>query len=701
MLGAALGCGGADGGDPGGTVGGAAVLNPMIVTATRTEQDLLSLPYSVDVVDAGDFERMSPRTMPEALRELPSVMLQKTSHGQGSPYIRGFTGFRTLMLIDGIRLNNSTFRDGPNQYWNTIDAMSIDRLEVVRGPGSVLYGSDAIGGTVNAISKGRKEFGDGFDWDTSAAYRFSSAESSHVGRPEFSMQHDRQVGIHVGGSIKEFGDIRGGSDVGDQPRTGYGEWDVDAKVDYFLAANSRLTYGHQTVSLDDAWRTHATVFGIAWEGTTRGTDLKRSFDHRRDLDYLRYQAVDLEGFAEQVQVTVSHHYQGEVEERIRSNRNRDLQDVDVHTLGVTLELQSPSPVGRWVYGADYYRDWVDSSFRGYNAAGALTTVRRQGPVADDATYDLVGVFVENQLPLIEDRLDLVLGGRFNHAGLDAARVQDPFTGGPLSLSDSWDTVVGSGRINWRPDPDGRWTLYGGASQGFRAPNLSDLTRFDIALSGEQEIPAFGLEPEHFLSTDVGVKAGFGRFTAEAAYFHTFMDDLVVRVPTGAVTAGGNPIVNKQNSGEGHVHGVELAGSVSVHRDWTLWGNVTWMRGELDAPVVAGGAEVSEPVSRLMPTTLNTGLRWRNPQGKVWAEFAAAFAERQDRLASNDKRDTQRIPVGGTPGYEVFHLRAGWEICRNASLTAALENLTDRDYRIHGSGSNEPGRNVVLTAEVRF
>lgn len=673
----------------------------MVITATRWEQDPLLVPYTVDVVSADDLARRSPRTTPEALRELPSVMIQKTSQGQGSPYIRGFTGFRTLMLVDGIRLNNSTFRDGPNQYWGTIDSLSIDRLEVVRGPSSVLYGSDAIGGTVNAISKGRTSFGEGFDWDASGSYRYSSAEDSHTGRPEVSAQYEGRLGVHAGGSLKEFGNVRGGEEVGEQPHTGYGEWDVDAKLDYLVTPNSRFVYGHQSVRLDDAWRTHSTIYGLLWEGTTRGTDLERSFDQSRDLDYLRYDARELDGFVEAVQLTVSHQAQGEVERRLRGNRNREVQEVDVQTLGISLQLQSPSRFGNWTYGAEYYRDWVGSSYRGYNPAGGLTTVRLQGPVADDANYDLLGTFVENRLPLIEDRLDLTLGGRFTYAAADARQVQDPFTGAHLSLSDSWDSLVGSARINYLPTESKHWSLYGGASQGFRAPNLSDLTRFDIARSGEQEIPAFGLEPETFLSPEVGVKMEYERFTAEAAYFYTFIDNLVVRVPTGASTANGNVIVNKENSGAGYVHGVELAGSVRVHPDWTLWANATWMRGELDAPVTAGGAEVTEPLSRLMPTTLNGGVRWRHPRGKVWAEFSTTLAEKQDRLASNDRLDTQRIPVGGTPGYEVFNLRAGWLVSRHATLTAALENLTDKDYRVHGSGSNEPGRNFIVTAEFRF
>ena len=91
----------------------------------------------------GPHKRKLSRTVPESLREVSGVMVQKTSHGQGSPYMRGFTGFRTLFLVDGIRLNNSVFRDGPNQYASTVDNLSLAGTELIRGPASVLYGSDA------------------------------------------------------------------------------------------------------------------------------------------------------------------------------------------------------------------------------------------------------------------------------------------------------------------------------------------------------------------------------------------------------------------------------------------------------------------------------------------------------------------------------------------------------------------------------
>jgi hemoglobin/transferrin/lactoferrin receptor protein len=155
----------------------------VIITATRSENLAASVPAVVKTLDKKQMEERLVRTFPEALVETPGVMIQKTANGQGSPFIRGFTGFRNLMLIDGIRFNNSTFREGPNQYWNTIDPYALDRVEVLPSQGGTLYGSDAVGGTVNAFTKDSgflREAEGGFFAHGQADYRWSSAERSNV-----------------------------------------------------------------------------------------------------------------------------------------------------------------------------------------------------------------------------------------------------------------------------------------------------------------------------------------------------------------------------------------------------------------------------------------------------------------------------------------------------------------------------------------
>jgi hemoglobin/transferrin/lactoferrin receptor protein len=139
------------------------------------------------------------------------------------------------LLVDGIRLNNSTFRDGPNQYWSTVDALAVEQLEVVKGPAAVMYGSDAIGGTVNALMRSlRYGFGEGTLWSGSTYYRYGSAEHAVLGRGEFGAAERDHWGFNLGLTGKLFGDVRGGSEVGRQPHTGYDEYDTDFKAEYYF-----------------------------------------------------------------------------------------------------------------------------------------------------------------------------------------------------------------------------------------------------------------------------------------------------------------------------------------------------------------------------------------------------------------------------------------------------------------------------------
>ncbi len=675
-------------------------LPEMVITGTRQEEPALTVPALVDVLNERDLQyRRLSRTVPEALEEVPGVMVQKTSHGQGSPYLRGFTGFRTLFMIDGIRLNNSTFREGPNQYWNTVDPFTIRQLEVVKGPSSVLFGSDAIGGTVNALTRSREEFVAPFDWDRRVHYRYSSAEQSHVSRFELSANAGKTFGVLIGGTIKDFGNVIGGEKVGEQPKTGYRELDGDLKLEFHPAEHTRIVLAHQQVDQDNAWRTHRTVFASGWHGTSVGTDKKLVFDQDRTLTYLQVEREKIGGWLDGVKLSLSWQQQEEQEFRRRSNDKTNLQGFEVGTAGIGVQFQSPSSVGRWTYGVDYYHDEVDSFRRDFAANGSLEATRIQGPVADDASYDLLGVFVQNEIPA-HDRLDLILGARFTHAAADANRVEDPVTKAPIALSDSWDALVGSARAMWHVDEKDHWKIFAGVSQGFRAPNLSDLTRLDVARSGELEVPSPGLEPEYFLTSEIGFKTQHDNFTAQAAYFFTDINDMIIRVPQDDPITPETDVV-KRNAGDGYVHGIELGASWRFHPQLTAFGNFAWVNGRVTQFPTSASVKKDEPLDKMMPPTAHLGLRWDHPTKKYWAETILTMADDQEHLSSGDQRDTQRIPPGGTPGYAVASVRGGAQLGKHFTLTTALENLTNKDYRVHGSGLNEPGINFVIAVDGRF
>ncbi|MDP6490173.1 MAG: TonB-dependent receptor [Kiritimatiellia bacterium] len=671
----------------------------VVVTATRDARNLQDAPYATSVLSS-DVLRLEKavRTVPEALGDEPSTMVQKTAHGQGSPYIRGFTSQRNLFMVDGVRLNNSVFREGPNQYWNTVDAMSLDRIELVRGPFSSLYGSDAVGGTVNALTRGVRDIRPGSTWDRTLNYRYSSAEDSHVARAESIGQLTGDLALTLGTTFKEFGDVEGGKEVGTQPFTAYDEQDWDAKLEYFLTDDSFFVLAHQSASVDDAWRTHKTIYGTDWEGLSVGSELRRVLDQARELTTLQYHQFNGDGFAEEIHAGVSHQLQSEERDRLRSGDRHDVQGFDVHTYGAFVSFKSPSVIGDLIYGAEFYHDEVDSFKNSYNPDGSLKSSAIQGPVGDDATYDTLGIYVQDELPLAE-RLSLILGGRYEYAEAEANEVEDPVTGEQIVVGGDWDAVVGSARLLYALNAERSWNAFAGISQGFRAPNLSDLTRLDSARTDEIETPSPDLDPEDFVSYEIGVKADTARASAQLAFFHTEIDGMIVRTPTGRMIDDDFE-VTKKNGGDGFVQGLEFDARYRLCDALTVFGVFTWMDGELDTYPTSDSELVSETIDRLMPPTGKLGLRW-DIGARTWVEGACTVAGAGDKLSTRDRSDTSRIPPGGTPGYTVYDVRAGWTPCDHMTLSLAVENITDEDYRVHGSGLNEPGQNLVLAMQTSF
>jgi len=681
---------------------GVGATSNLVVTALRIPREEMSVPYTAYKLDAADAGlRKSARSTPEVFQGLPSVMGQKTAYGQGSPYFRGFTGFRNLLLIEGIRLNNSVFRDGPNQYWSTVDSLSVNDYDVVMGPSSVLYGSDAIGGTVNATTVAPPADDQGKPVLAPVLYyRGATAERSTTGRLQLAGRVNENVGFIGGVSVKNYGDLRGGDEVGRQDHTGYDELDFDGRVDVNLDPDNRLTYGHQSVSQDDVWRTHKTIYGLTWEGLKAGDEKSRFLDQHRTLDYLTYEGKKLESFADRVKVTLSRQVQREDESRIKKDDTGERQGFDVTTWGSSLQLESDTTLGNWVYGAEYYHDGVDSYLNKYKANGALSKVGIQGPVADDATYDSIGLFVQDTISLLDDQLDVIPGVRYTAAQTDASRVLNPANNKVMTVEGEWDTVAGSLRLLHPLTRDRHHTVFAGVSQGFRAPNLSDLTRLDTARSNEIETPVSSLDPEHFLSYEVGVKSRFDHVSSALTYYYTDIDSMIVRAPTGRMIDGLNE-VTKKNSGNGYIQGVEWLNTVTVSENWSGWLSASWMEGEVDSYPTSSPDKKRDYVTRLMPPTAQAGVRAQTDNAKYWVEGVCDAAEKADKLSADDKRDTQRIPPGGTPGYAVFGVRVGSQITSALAMSLAVENILNEDYRIHGSGCNEPGRNFILTGRYTF
>jgi hemoglobin/transferrin/lactoferrin receptor protein len=471
-------------------------------------------------------------------------------------------------------------------------------------------------------------------------------------------------------------------------------------MDWRVTPCSTFTLAYQHVGQFEVPRTHTTVYAVPFAGSTVGTDLERDLDQRRDLVYAKYAWEDAGGLFPTGYVLASFHRQEETQHRLRTAGRLDVSGFTVETYGASVQLERPTCCGTFTFGVDAYHDEV-RSFQDNFVNGAFTGSNVQGPLGDDGTYDLVGVYLQDRITT--GCWEFVPGLHFTHAAAEADRVDNPLVAGSnpatpgnvIAVEDDWSALVGSLRARYRAGPG--WNLYGGVSQAFRAPTLSDLTAFES--TSVVETPTIGLDPDRYLGFELGSKWERRNFSANVAGWYLLLDDTIVRSPTGALI-GGVPEVRKDNVGDGWLAGFEAEGAWRFACDWVAFGNLTVMDGAVDQFDTAQ-QEVRDDPDRLMPFTTLLGLRFEPLRGRFWAQAEWVHAEKADRLSLQNETDTQRIPPGGTPGYDVFHLRAGWRVSCDVDLLVALENVTDENYRIHGSGVSEPGRNLVLGLDLRF
>lgn len=667
------------------------VLPEVVVTAGREVEEAGEVLHSVEVIGGEEFEEQGYRTVPEALANTPGVSVQKTTHGHGSPFIRGFTGRQNLLLVDGVRMNNSTFRGGPVQYWNTVDGFATERLELVKSQGSVLYGSDALGGTLNVLSRGSgfEDEAPGMFWGGTGFYQYRTNGESHVGRLEARFGDGGRWGILLGVTKKDFGDIKD-SALGTMKNTGYEEDDLDFKFEMLVNPDVKVTLAHQYLDQDDVWRWHSTVFNDeSWNGSSVGTFAARVYDQERSLSYLRFEGANGNGFVQNWSATVSYQQSGDRQFQDRSPTDVRTSEIDVQTYGLDVQLESAVGGGSLIYGVDYYEDHID-------AAGTRTgrDPRSRRPVADNSEYRLGGIFAQYRRP-VNECFELAGGIRYTRAEVELGRLWDGDLGEDVSASDEWDSVVFNVRGLYRPNEV--WSIYGGASQGFRAPNVDDLSGNLTSRSGLETMGSLDLDPEESWTYELGTRVETAEWEVGAAVFYTEVDDLITTVP---VSMGSSTVVST-NAQDAEIYGVEVDAAWRFAAGWTLLGFVTWQEGESETPLYIGGPVEEQWVSRLSPLRGSVAVRYDAPDERWWVEGRVTAADKADKLSEGDKGDTQRIPPGGTPSYVVASLRGGWEVNENVSLTLGLENLTDEDYRVHGSGVNGEGFGAVIGARVGF
>ncbi|MEK7264262.1 MAG: TonB-dependent receptor [Bacteroidota bacterium] len=639
-----------------------------VVTATRTEKNVFFVPREVEVFGAKEISAMTVKMLPDLFESSPSVTMQKTNYGGGSPIMRGLIGNRILILVDGIRLNNSTFRFGPNQYLNTVDASMIEKVEVVDGPGSVLYGSDALGGVINIITKNAQR--------SSVSTTVSSADNSIVEHVSLHKSINN-LNIAAGGSYKKFDDVRDAES--DQIPTGFSEYDAYSKIEFSPVENHSMTAMYQFSLLKDVPRTDRII---------SKTDLQYNFTpQQRELAYIKYNASVNSSFVESFSAVVSYSRQLEGREVISMKNTKLLTKDrdDVHTIGMNIDFHSLVTTKHLLtYGFEYYNDLILSNRKEIKlATNAVTTKKSQFP--NGSTYNTIELFLQDEINF--SPFYLTLGLRYS--SFEFSGELDTVFGNVKSTP---STVTSSASLLYNVTQS--VNLIAGFSEGFRAPNTDDIAKFGKSGSGtgaRYDVPSLSLEPEKSMNYEFGIKYRDENIRVNLfSYLAEYVNLITPKRSTynGDDSLSGYPVYANQNIDEAKIYGWSADVMWNLDRNLTARGTVMLTRGE--------NITEDEPLSRIPP--MRGFLSARYDFTKSWVELYSTFSMSQQRLSTADIADF-RIGPNGTNEFWTGNIRGGLNFSSNVSAIVSVENVFNRYYKIHGSGINSPGRNFTIRTEI--
>ena len=660
-------------------------------------------PRAFNIVDSKEILERAPRTPAEALRYKAGIWVQRTGHIGGAPIIRGFMGNRVLYVFDGIRRNTASIFGGPNSFLQTVDALDIDRIEVIRGPGSVLYGSDAIGGIINVETNEKALFSEQPTFGGRTYARYSSVDEQLSERQEFFFSTEN-VFFSIGATHREIGDVRAGDSEVTNP-SNWREKNWDAQLDLKLAQNHQLE-----LFVQDYKRINAARYDRP--------DRHEYAD--RELYGIRYVGHDI-GFVDKAKFTLFRQEQPRYQLR-DGFEEKDSSNEEV-THGVDLELTS-HVTDDWtmVYGLMFHQDDIES------------TSPRRGTKDPDIKWQNAGIFLLNQYQAT-DRLKLELGLRYDQFRLQskapsyselASTIQDAIDANELTLNDfelddtNYAFTGGFGIVY---EMTSHHNLVSHIGTAYRAPSRDMLNAGEFTFG--YRVPTPGLQPERSWTYELGVKSSYDDFTSSVTGFYTRLYDAITSSPG---TFGGNSFVDLNgNMVQDSNEAVYVASNSSdyieaygleVEWNWYLpfnmpvgvlstYGNFTWVEGD----------DNGEPLDREFPINALVGLRLDQKRGagnKWWIAAEAWMVNDTTRIKSSRynsdaafKNDPQDSSSGllrsghRVPGFTVFNVHMGYEVFKNATLTVGVSNVFDKTYRVKDSRIDGPGMDVTVGFEYRF
>lgn len=706
-------------------------LDEVVMSVSKWEQQKKDIPNKIATIDAREIAFATPQTSADLLQNSGRVFVQKSQLGGGSPMIRGFATNRLVLSVDGVRMNNAIFRGGNLQNIISIDPFNIKNTEVIFGPGSVIYGSDAIGGVMNFYTK-KPDFSntDSLLVSGDANYRFASANGENTAHVDVNFGK-RKWAFLTSISYNSFNDLRMGSrgpesylrsDVvvrrngvdqlvantnpQKQDPTGYHQINLLQKVAFKPNAIWNYDFGAHYSETSDYSRYDRLI-----RPNNEGNGLRSAeWFYGPQKWFMANAQIKKKGkgkFYDGVKLTTAYQHFEE------SRNDRDFQDPirfskreKVDALSTNLDFENKK-IGnlRLYYGGEYI-------FNRVNSKGSLENIETNefGPASsrypDGSTWQTLAGYVNGEYKA-KPNLTLMTGLRYSHVWIDALfdKTFYPFPFDDANLNNG--ALTGSLGLSWFPRADLQITWNG--STGFRAPNIDDVGKIFDSEPGSVVVPNPDLEPEYAYNLELGVRKNFNdRLVLEGATFYTYLVDALVRRDfqfngQSEIEYSGelSNVQAIQNAAKAYVYGFEFGLQAFLNDHFSIRSNITLTEG-----IEEEDDGTDTPGRHVAPTFGDFHLIWKNQRLKtdLFVNYNGEIPF--DDLANSERSkaylyasDSEGNPY--SPSWYTLNLRSQYEISNAFRASINLENITDQRYRGYSSGITAPGVNLILGLGYRF
>ncbi len=701
-------------------------LGEVVVYANKFPELIKYISQSVKVIrDKNTLHNQA--NVGDILLNTGSVFVQKSQQGGSSPVIRGFEASRVLLTVDGVRMNNAIFRSGHLQNVVTIDNMVLDRIEVLYGPSSTLYGSDALGGVVSMFTKNPILDSSGkTSIKGNAMLRFANATDESKAHVDFTIAHkkwaslssitygifgDMKQGLNRQAAYPDFGKKnfivqRVGNtdsafinpDPNKQTPSDFKQIDFLQKILFQPAHNIQHIVNLQISNSSNVQRyDRLTEFAA---GAPVYAEWYYGPQIRNMLSY-QFSANQLEGFFREIRVVAS--YQDIEESRITrryKNNNRDSRWERVNVWGFNADAKHASGKHELHLGIESYSNYVRSTAERMNiVSGALSRISTRysdGPTK--MSYD--AVYAQHLLK-INDRWTLNDGLRFNLVNMDARFVDTALMHFQFTVAKQKNAAI-TGNLGLIYNSINNFRLAFLLSSGFRSPNVDDLTKVFDSRTGYVVVPNRALQPEYTYNAEVNFNQMGEMFSFGGSLFYTWFRNAIV---VDRFQFNGNDslfyqnvmsaVYAPQNKATASVAGFSMNASVKLGRYTSLDAVYTYTSGKYSFT----GKTV--PLDHIPPAFGRVGLKHLP---KAWQAETYFLFNGWKRIADyhpNGEDNQQYATPDGMPAWFTWNLRGLVNITKTINLQLQVENLLDRNHRYFASGISAPGRNFIVSVRASF